>query len=38
MSFHHSLKKMTAASGDEPGVAIIMSVLFVKLCFVTIGT
>ena len=26
-----------AASGDEPGAAIIMSVFFVELCFVAIG-
>lgn len=37
MSFHHSLKKMIAASGDEPEAAIILSVFFIKNGFVAIG-
>ena len=28
---------MKAASGDEPGAAIFMSVFFVELCFVAVG-
>ena len=26
-----------AASGDEPGAAIFMSVFFIKLCFIAVG-
>ena len=37
MSFHHSLKKMTAASGDEPEAAIFLSVFFIKIGLVAIG-
>lgn len=38
MSFHHSLKKMTAASGDEPEAAIILSVFLIKIGLVAIGS
>ena len=38
MSFHHSLKKMTAASGDESEAAIILSVFFIKIGLVAISS
>lgn len=38
MSFHHSRKKMIAASGIEPGAAFFMSVFFIKIGLVAIGT
>jgi hypothetical protein len=28
---------LKAASGDEPGAALLISVFFIKLCFVSIG-
>lgn len=28
---------MKAASGDEPGAALFMSVFFIKMCFVAVG-